>query len=383
MVAQARSISYGINSLRYLTGESHKKNQPEKIHHITDQFLTPELDNYGIWNEMKQAAIGNLKMKKNIISLEISPAPEYTQNFSLQEWKQLWQDFAKEFDSIEIKDKNDKIISKKTSISSSKATVWLHEDSKSGIPHLHAAVARVDENGHTNNDHYIHLRAQMAAENVALKRGWKTAEEIRKENKEIVSNDCMEILKRMKEFSFEKYLELLQQKGYEVKQIKDKKGQVRGYSIRKDRSLFKASELGKGRNLMFSKIEKTWQKLHPELNPAFDYTKPEPGRNLVVFWHDGKRFKRYIPEKIINIFQANINRKTASNWQYLLDKAYYHFSVAKTFLSLIVNSESSTGENREFEVGQGSAMNDLEYEIGMKCLEAAIAEMKRGRSLSL
>ena len=203
MVAQARAISYGINSLRYLTGESHKKNHPEKIHHITDQFLTPDLDSAGIWNEMKQTTFFHQKMKKNVISFEISPPREYTKDFSVEDWQQLWNDFAEEFDAMEIKDKNKNVISGRTNISKSKATVWLHEDSKSGIPHLHAAVCRVDENGKTNNDHLIHIRAQAAAERVAKKRGWKTAEEVRADNKKAVSKDCLAILREMKEFSRE------------------------------------------------------------------------------------------------------------------------------------------------------------------------------------
>jgi hypothetical protein len=48
-------------------------------------------------------------------------------------------------------------------------------ESNSGVPHLHAAVCRMDEDGKINNDHNIHLRAQWAAERVAKKRGWITA----------------------------------------------------------------------------------------------------------------------------------------------------------------------------------------------------------------
>ena len=43
----------------------------------------------------------------------------------------------------------------------------LHLESKSGIPHLHGAFCRIDEQGRINNDHDIHLRAQRAAERVA------------------------------------------------------------------------------------------------------------------------------------------------------------------------------------------------------------------------
>ena len=50
--------------------------------------------------------------------------------------------------------------------------------------------------------------------------------------------------------------------GYDVKLQSDNKGQVRGYAIKRGNSIYKSSELGKGRCLMPSKIESTWAKLH-------------------------------------------------------------------------------------------------------------------------
>ena len=50
--------------------------------------------------------------------------------------------------------------------------------------------------------------------------------------------------------------------GYDVKLQSDSKGQVRGYAIKRGNSIYKSSELGKGRCLMPSKIEGTWAKLH-------------------------------------------------------------------------------------------------------------------------
>ena len=92
------------------------------------------------------------------------PAMEHTENFTLDDWRKLWQDFAAAFDIQEIRNKDGKVISEQTNISGSKSSVWLHEESDSGIPHLHAIVSRVDEDGNINNDHAIHLRAQRAAE---------------------------------------------------------------------------------------------------------------------------------------------------------------------------------------------------------------------------
>ena len=76
----------------------------------------------------------------------------------------------------------EKSVPVRTNLAGSKYSVWLHTESKGEVPHLHAAVCRLDENGNINNDHNIHLRAQRAAERVAKKRGWTTAAQIRNRN---------------------------------------------------------------------------------------------------------------------------------------------------------------------------------------------------------
>ncbi len=48
MIAKAKAISYGINDLRYITGESKHKKHPEKIYRVLDNLLPPELDAMGI-----------------------------------------------------------------------------------------------------------------------------------------------------------------------------------------------------------------------------------------------------------------------------------------------------------------------------------------------
>ena len=53
MIAKAKAISYGINDLRYITGESKHKKHPEKIYRVLDNLLPPDLDAMGIWNSMQ------------------------------------------------------------------------------------------------------------------------------------------------------------------------------------------------------------------------------------------------------------------------------------------------------------------------------------------
>ena len=79
-----------------------------------------------------------------------------------------------------------------------------------------------------------------------------------------VSADCMEALREMDEWSWGGYRERLAAKGYDLYLRKDKKDIIRGYVLCKGNTKFKASELGKGRNLTASRIRQTWEKLHPE-----------------------------------------------------------------------------------------------------------------------
>ena len=391
MIAKARSISHGINAINYMAGISHNKKHPEKIHHICDQFLSPNLDTMGIWNEMKQTTMFNSRMKKNVISFEICPPIENTKDFSLQDWEKLWKDFAEEFDKIEIEDDKGNLISGKTNISGSKATVWLHEDSKSGKPHLHIAACRVDENGNTNNDHMIHLRAQWAAEQVAIKYGWETAESVSKERKAKFSKDCLDILKRMKEFDLESYFFLLEKgKKYKLHFNKDKDGNLKGYSLSKGNLKYKASELGTSRNLTISNLKKTWYKFHPNQNPAFDYTRPAPGRIKTDVYSGSHREVRYIPEKVLNMFNQAFNESVCRGWRAKLGEALYRFACLRANLSQIsishvISAEVGSGENREFEINNSGDTYEaqIEFEMALQIINSLKAGISRSRSYGM
>lgn len=54
---------------------------------------------------MKQATMNNAIMRKNVIRIETSLAAEYTKDFIPDDWRNLRNDFVREFDAVEIKDK--------------------------------------------------------------------------------------------------------------------------------------------------------------------------------------------------------------------------------------------------------------------------------------
>ena len=402
-----------------MSGESEHKKHPEKIYHVCNHFLGADMDAMGIWTMMNFATMKHPNVKNSVIRLEISPSMEHTVDFTLADWKRLWYEFVAEFDKQEIYDANGKLVSVQTNLAGSLATVWLHKESKSGTPHLHAAVCRVDEQGDVNNDHAIHLCAQRAAEIIARRRGWSTACEIRDNNLRKVSNDCLEVLKRMGRWSWQDYSSLLQSKGYNIRLRCDKEGVVRGYVLAKGNAKYKASELGYGRKLTAKNIEKTWKLLHQndmavsgsvtksvyteksqgvdgtrfkmecsdtgaaifkivddEPNITFaDYTERFPGTSRVSIKLDGEVYDRFIPKDIRDYFDAEFDYRSIANWQELTNLATAYFTMLATPEVSVVGG-GSTGNGLKW----GRDPHEDEIEWARRCAQAAIQALgKRAR----
>ena len=408
MIANAKAVAHGIRAMLYVSGESRNKKHPEKITRICDNFMPQGMDATGIWAEMKFATMNHPNIKNNVIRMEISPAMEHTEDFTLDDWRQLWNDFAAAFDNQEIRDKDGNVVSARTNISGSKSSVWLHEESKSGIPHLHAVVCRVDEDGNINNDHVIHLRAQRAAEKVARQRGWTTAMHIHEKNIPQVSADCMEALRELDKWSWDGYKERLSAKGYELHLRKDKKDVIRGYVLIKGNTRFKASELGKGRNLTASRIRQTWEKLHPEQaqqktkqasptpkptatptpkpsvpnaakqksqpvirqsKPVYeDYTDYKPNRLPTEFEHDGKAYKRYLPGKVLDFFNDEFDFRELANWQDLQNLVMAYFTLIASPYEM---TSGGGGGGSQSDLKWGRDPEEDEIEFARRCAREA------------
>lgn len=391
MIAKAKSISHGIRAVLYVSGESRNKKHPEKITRICDNFMPQGMDASGIWTEMKFATMDRPDIRNNVIRMEISPAMEHTGDFTIKDWQQLWNDFAVAYDNQEILDKDGKVISVPTNISGSKSSVWLHEESDSGIPHLHAVVCRIDEDGNINNDHAIHIRTHRAAEQVALQRGWTTALHIHENRIPQASEDCMEALRELDEWSWEGYIERLAAKGYTLYPRKDEKNVIRGYVLQKGSSRFKGSELGKGRNLTASRIERTWEKLHPGQtkqakqespapNPsitdeAAQKPQPEKQRNTPVhenyaewqsdrlrteFGYDGKNYVRYIPEKALDCLNDELDHRELANWQALQNLATAYFTLVASPYGE-VSGGGGGGSQSDLKWGRDPEEDEIEF----------------------
>lgn len=401
MIAKAKSISHGINALNYISGVSANKKHPERVFHVCDNLLPPGIDPMGIWNLVKLDSMSHPRMTKDMIRIEISPSREHTEDFTLDDWRQLWHDFVAEFDRQELKGKGGRIVSPKTNIAGSIHTVYAHYESDSGIPHLHAAVSRVDCNGNINNDSNIHLRAQRAAERVARKRGWRSAANIHETNKVQVGRDCLDVLRSMKDWSLEDYFSGLRAKGYDVKVRKDDNDIIRGYVLRHGNAKFKASELGKGRNLMVTKLEGTWSKLHHQTGQQSgqksatqqssqqtvkdkavsdttpDYAVNRPGTSHVRLDHDGEEYSRFIPEPVMQLFDDEFDCREYDNSIDLINEACYLFAVALGCMAALNVPTYTSGGGGASGNDQPMKRDDLEEEMerARRCAAAARARI--------
>ena len=403
MIGKAKSIRHGINDIRYISGESRHKEHPELIYHVKDNLLPCELDAQGIYDMMKAQA----PMGKNVIRIEISPAKEHTENFTMRDWLQLWNDFVREYDKIEMTDDDGNVYSHKTNIANSIYTVWLHLESDSGIPHLHAAVCRKDRYGRTNNDHQIYSRAHDAAQAVAIQRGWMTAMEIHKANAVKVADDLMDILRAMPSWSWDDYVARVEAKGYTLKERPDSKGGIKGYVVGKGKARFKASELGTGRKLLASKIEQTWRKLHsqsetksvqpvgktgaktdtpvipvaakPDTQPATLSDKPfayysswRDGTSRYELTHGGNTSLFYIPDDVMQVFNDEFDYRETSNWKELTDMAVAIF-VGLTALDTVSTGSSGGGSSNDD--NWRDRKDEEEIERARRCARAAAAHL--------
>ena len=261
MIMLAKVVPYGGNAVRYALEK--EKAKVVKVNHMPDG-IEPTV----IWYMMKhhcelhqQDRTVGRKLERSMVSFVISPSKEEAKDFTMKDWQNLHDETLETLDAIGLIPKG---ISQevKTNFRNSMNVSGLHYDSKSGMLHLHMDCCRVDLEGNTNDVHDIHKRAMMAAEIINMKHDWKQPDEIRDMRKADIAESCEYILQRMEECDVDKYFRLLQMKGYDVKPRYDKNRNLVGYTIGKNASVFKASDIG--RRYMASQLEATWKKLHPK-----------------------------------------------------------------------------------------------------------------------
>ena len=260
MIMLAKVVPYGGNAVRYALEK--EKAKVVKVNHMPEG-----IEPTAIWYMMKhhcqlhqQDRTVGRALERLMVQFVISPSKEEAANFTMNDWANLQDESLETMDSLGLIPKGMKK-EVKTNFRNSMNVGGLHSDSKSGTLHLHMDCCRVDLDGNTNDVHDIHKRAMMAAEIINMRHGWKQPKEIREMRKEEIKDFCEYTLRNMQEFDIDYYFKLLRMKDYEVTPRFDKDKKLVGYTISKNASVFKASEVG--RRYMASQLEASWKKLHP------------------------------------------------------------------------------------------------------------------------
>ena len=262
MIAKARSISHGSAMTNYAT--KHNRADIVLTRNLGDG-LTP-LAMWGAMETIHQKYEPKFRRKpvtKPTLRMEVSPSLEETKGWALKDWYYYAIRFLDEFKKQVQANEGKKRGKGKFNLDRAQIFACLHFDAKSGIPHLHILINRIDLDGNLMNDSFIGDSAVKAAHTINIERGWELPEDIHEAHAKEITEVCYNILRGMSRFDWDSYKHGLESRGYKVHEQRDKQGVLHGYTILRGNSRFKSSILGKGRNLTVTKLEATWKNLHP------------------------------------------------------------------------------------------------------------------------
>ena len=383
MIAQGEAIAHGAAAIDYSMGK--EKAQIVKVNDLPDN-----IEPLAMWSRMMQLQHyfmkdkGNRKpIERKALRFEISPTIEESKGWTMQDWLRLAEEFIAVLDSIDYRPKNKDVKLKNTNIKNSQYVVSLHFDSKSGIPHLHIVANRIDNMGNTNDAHYIGERAAHAANILNEKYGWVQSMQRREENIKQISDDCLAALKEMPHFDWNTYCRMLRNKGYDIQLKKDSIGKVCGYTIRKGNSIYKSSLLGNSRNLMPSKIEETWRKLHQSSRVEQDskmtsrtestnMSSTEKSNSSMVYHYsifvDNQMYEVNIPKHIQDIFANEFATSDDLNISNLAKVAALLFA---DYIDAATSIASSGGGGGSPGTGWGKDKDEDERNWALRCARMA------------
>ena len=262
MIAKAKSIPHGAAMTNYAT--KHNRADIVLTRNVAEG-LTP-LAMWGAMETIHQKYAPKFRRKpvtNPTLRLEVSPSLEETKGWTLNDWYAYALQFLEKLKK-DVQAKEDKKKGKgKFNLDRAQLFACLHFDAKSGIPHLHILINRIDLDGNLMNDSFIGDSAIKAAHAINIERGWELPEDIHEAHEKEITEACYDILRGMSKYDWDSYKHGLESHGYKVHEQRDKQGVLHGYTVLRGNSRFKSSKLGKSRNLTVPNLEATWKKLHP------------------------------------------------------------------------------------------------------------------------
>ena len=301
MIAKAKSIPHGAAMTNYAT----KHNRADIV--LTrnfDEGLTP-LAMWGAMETIHQKYEPKFRRKpvtNPTLRMEASPSLDETKGWTLNDWYEYALRFLEEFQK-DVQAKEGKKKGKgKFNLDRAQIFACLHFDAKSGIPHLHILINRIDLDGNLMNDSFIGDSAVKAAHAINIERGWELPEDIHEAHEKEITEACYDILRGMSRYDWDNYKNGLESRGYKVHEQRDKQGVLHGYTILRGNSRFKSSSLGKSRNLTVPKLEATWKRLYPVApsvvnpNPIVDTSQATNRKPLIERYAERQSIAQTKPE---------------------------------------------------------------------------------------
>jgi len=130
MIAKAKSIAHGGVSLGYITRQG--KAQVVKLNHLPEDASPQAIYGYmKLHQKLREEELQRRPLKNNMIRMEISPSKEESEGWTLEDWKQLAEDFVQAFDRVRLPGEEGRYRSP-CRLANSQYIITLHTDSKSG-----------------------------------------------------------------------------------------------------------------------------------------------------------------------------------------------------------------------------------------------------------
>ncbi len=199
----------------------------------------------------------------------------------------------------------------------------------------------------------------------------------------------------MNRFSWDEYAQGVKDAGYDIKLKRDSKGKVCGYSIKRGNSTYKSSQLGIGRNLVPSKIEETWKKLHPQqvksqqpkpvvpktrtatVNQVSSFSNPKPIRQPMmnhydITTNDNRTWHVSLPDYADKIIRQGCSLKGAHPWAKIEEIQYTAMLLFAGYLDAATSmAASSGGGGSSPESGWGRDKDEDDREWAHRCARMA------------
>lgn len=265
MVGKGKAVAHGAFLMNYILTK-------EKAKYLRANLIGDERDPDRIRALMQLHQINtknlrkaNHKIDNTAVEFEISPSREESKHWLPPGFDRLLDEVLDELDCIDLSEKTGRKPSAHFDLRNCQFIAAIHYDSESGLPHIHIGANRIDMNGQALDCHKLGERILQAVHNINVRHGWVLPEDIHEEHLKQVNDACMNALKKMKFFNWDVYGRILADSNLDLKVKCDSNGEVVSYVIWIGNSKFKASDLGKSRNLTVKNIEATWKKVHQQM----------------------------------------------------------------------------------------------------------------------